>query len=181
MPKPSEGHAPIMLCYDSSDGARAAIEESAVVLGPRPAVVLTVFESLGSALLRHATAETELERDFEEISKAVVDELDSGAAKRAEATAREGAETAAAAGFDAQPLTRRAVAKAAERDTATIWRAILDEADGQDCVAIVVGSRGLSGLASTLLGSVSYGLLHHSTRPVLVTPPPRAGAGAPSL
>lgn len=170
-----------MLCYDSSDLARQAIEESAIVLGRERAVVLTVFESLGSAVLRHATAaKTELGRGFKEISHDVVDELDSGAAKRAEATAREGADAAAAAGFDAQPLTRRAVAKAAERDTATIWRAILDVADQEDSAVIVVGSRGLSGLGSALLGSVSYGLLHNSTRPVLVMPPPRARvAGKP--
>jgi nucleotide-binding universal stress UspA family protein len=53
----------------------------------------------------------------------------------------------------------------------TVWRAILDIADEQDAAVVVVGARGASGLSSALLGSVSYGLVHNSDRPVLVVPP----------
>jgi nucleotide-binding universal stress UspA family protein len=36
---------------------------------------------------------------------------------------------------------------------------------------IVVGARGLSTVASALLGSVSNAVVHHCKRPVLVVPP----------
>jgi nucleotide-binding universal stress UspA family protein len=58
-----------------------------------------------------------------------------------------------------------------ERDAVTVWRAILDAADENDAAVVVVGARGRSGIGSALLGSVSYGVVHNSTLPVLVVPP----------
>ena len=94
-------------------------------------------------------------------------------------TTAEGAELAAKAGFDAQSVARSAVSATAERASATIWQALLEVADEQNSSLIVVGTRGLSGLSSALLGSVSSGVLHHGTRPVLVIPPRQEGAGYP--
>lgn len=51
-----------------------------------------------------------------------------------------------------------------------LWRGIIDIADDRDAAAIVVGSRGLTGI-SAALGSVSHGVVHHSRRPVLLVPP----------
>jgi nucleotide-binding universal stress UspA family protein len=59
----------------------------------------------------------------------------------------------------------------AERDAATVWRAVLATADEENAEVIVLGSRSRSGLTSVLLGSVSYGVVHHSARPVLIVPP----------
>ena len=53
----------------------------------------------------------------------------------------------------------------------SVWRCIQDFADKHDAKMIVVGARGLSTLQSTMLGSVSHGLVNHSHRPVLVMPP----------
>jgi nucleotide-binding universal stress UspA family protein len=161
--------SPALLCYDGSDAARRAIERAGRVLGGGPATVLTVWESVGSAFLRHRPR-TALGRELTAISADVVGELDSGTARSAEATAQEGAELAAAAGFAATPLARRAIGRAAEREDATVWQAILHAAEELDAQVVVVGTRGRSGVRSLLIGSVSSGVLHHAQRAVLVVP-----------
>lgn len=169
----SQAGRSILLCYDGSEFAGRAIRIAGVVLGGGAAIVLTIWESVGSALLRAPVqGRTELGRDFREISEAVVDELDEGTAARAQATAAAGVEIAIAAGFDATPEARRALAKAAERDAVTVWRAILEVAEEMNAAVVVVGARGRSGLGSALLGSVSYGVAHNGKRPVLIVPAP---------
>ena len=49
-------------------------------------------------------------------------------------------------------------------------RAVLDAAEGADLV--VLGSRGLGGVKSFFLGSVSAKVMHHATCPVVVVPDP---------
>jgi nucleotide-binding universal stress UspA family protein len=163
------GGGPALLCYDGSEPARRAIERAAHVLGGGPATVLTVWETVGSAFLRHRPR-TALGRELTAISADVVGELDSGTARSAEATAQEGAELAASAGFEATPLARRAIGRAAEREDATVWQAILHAAEELDAQVVVVGTRGRSGVRSLLIGSVSSGVLHHAQRAVLVVP-----------
>jgi nucleotide-binding universal stress UspA family protein len=162
----------VLLCYDGSDTARRAIERTGHLLGGGEALVLTVWESLGSAILRHTpSGTTELGRDVKGIAEDVVDELDTSTAEAAGTTAAEGAALATAAGFDARPLARRALARAAERAEVTVWRAVLNAADEEGAEVIVLGSRGRSGVKSMVLGSVSYGVIHNSRRPVLIVPP----------
>ena len=163
---------PALLCYDGSDPARRAIERAGTLLGGGRAIVLTVWESLGSAVLRHASPlPGELGREARAIAEDVIDEIDRASSEQAQATATEGAGIAATAGFDARPEARRALARAAERDEVTIWRAIIDVADEEDARVVVLGSRGRSRVKSAVLGSVSYGVVHHSRRPLLIVPP----------
>jgi nucleotide-binding universal stress UspA family protein len=49
---------------------------------------------------------------------------------------------------------------------------ILRAADEHEALAIVVGSAGRGPVAGALLGSVTYQVVHRSTRPVVVVPTP---------
>ena len=51
-----------------------------------------------------------------------------------------------------------------------VWRTVLAEADDRDVSVVVLGSRGLTGVRSLVLGSVSHGVANHSRRPVLIIP-----------
>jgi nucleotide-binding universal stress UspA family protein len=92
------------------------------------------------------------------------EELDEASQKAAEQTAAEGVKLATERGMTAQLRTCSY--------TATISRAILAEAERVGAEAIVMGSRGLTGLKSLLLGSVSHELLQHADRTVVVVPSP---------
>jgi nucleotide-binding universal stress UspA family protein len=49
-----------------------------------------------------------------------------------------------------------------------VWKTIVETAERCDVAAIVMGSRGLTGVRSMLLGSVSNAVVHHTKRPTLV-------------
>lgn len=165
---------PVLLGYDGSDAARGAISSAGRVLGGGEAVVVTVWESVGSAILRNLPpGATELGRDARGIAEDVVDELDAATAEGAETMAAEGAALATTAGFVARPVARRALGRAAERTAVTVWRAILDAAEEEAAELIVLGSRGRSPVTSMVLGSVSYGVVNNSDWPVLIIPPGR--------
>jgi nucleotide-binding universal stress UspA family protein len=143
---------PLLICYDGSDHAKHAIRSAAGLLGDRKALVLTVWQpaaNLGAFAGYTATTDT---LNFAE--------LDRAGAETGGALAEEGARAAQAAGIDAEPLTVEA--------TGPVWKTIVDTADLHDAAAIVIGSRGLTGLRSMLLGSVSNAVVHHTERPTFV-------------
>ena len=145
---------PVLFAYDGSTHARAAIEQAGSLLRPGPAVVVTAWPTLETAA---AAALIALPSAI--VSEAVVD-IDTATREDAEAIAAKGSELAAAAGFEAEPKVIRS--------SGAVFAAILACADELDAAAIVLGSRGRSTLAATLLGSVSTGVLHHTARPVMV-------------
>jgi nucleotide-binding universal stress UspA family protein len=152
-------NGPILLCYDGSDGAGAAIAAAARVLAGRAAVVGTVWESLSTwepydpgGLLSAGVASIGSDAlKLDEIAREIGQEKLS-----------RGVELARAAGFDASG--RLAGGKT--------WRAICDLANELDASTIVLGARGLSRVQSVLLGSVSSAVTVHAGRPVLVIPSP---------
>ncbi|MFG2071601.1 Nucleotide-binding universal stress protein, UspA family [Nonomuraea maritima] len=146
----------ILVAYDGSADARAAIETVAKHLAAEPVMVVTVWEPLLVQLKKYPTAVGMLNPATEEEAHA-----------EAERHAKEGAELAAAAGLT--DVTHRAVA-----DNESIWKTIVDVADEIDASLIVTGSRGLAGVRSVLLGSVSNHVLHHAHRPTLIVPPSKA-------
>ena len=70
------------------------------------------------------------------------------------------AEIARHAGLEAEPVAMEA--------TGPVWQSIVKRAREQDAAAIVMGSRGLTGVGSILLGSVSSAVTRHADRPTLV-------------
>ncbi len=141
---------PILIAYDGSPESEEAVETAASLLGPRPAVVLTVSPPLTFAEGVLSTASLLPGVLFEDLNSA-------DALKRAET----GAEHARKAGLDAE---------ARELTGPSPWEGIVDVADEIDAAVVVVGSRGLNGLRELAVGSVSHAVASHTRRPVLVVP-----------
>ena len=145
---------PVLIAYDGSDNAKAAIEHAGAVLQHGPAVVATAWTTFeGAAPAALLALPGNMVREGAQT-------LDEAAREEAEDLAAEGAELARAAGFSAEP---RAV-----RSKGPFFAALIHLADELDARAIVAGSRGRSTLRAAVLGSVSTGLLHHTSRPVMV-------------
>jgi len=142
---------PVLYCYDGSDGAKRALQVGGQLFPDGPGLVVAVWVSVWSAVSAVAYAA---------LPQAAAEEADRASEERARELAAEGADIV---GGDAD---RRAV-----RSEGAVWETVLQLAEKTDARAIIVGSRGLTGLRSQLLGSVSHGLIHHSHRPVVVVPP----------
>lgn len=140
---------PVIYCYDGSERARHALSVAAKILGERRAVVVTVWRSSWVAVA--AAPYAFLPGD-------TMKTMDAAADDAAKSVAIEGAALVPGASARALP------------SAGSVWCAVLDFADDCDAELIVVGSRGLSGIKSTVLGSVSHGLVNHSHRSVMVVP-----------
>jgi len=149
----------LLICYDGSIDSKAAIEHAATVLRPGPAVVLTVWQPFRQVIARTAIGYG-LAPEVADI-----DEIDRFSKQTAEQRALEGAELARSAGLDAQ-------ARTVSQQTTT-GHAILRQAHELDASAIVMGSRGLTGLKSLLIGSVSHEVIQSADRTVVIVPSPK--------
>ena len=143
--------APVLICYDGSDGAERAIDVAAALLGPRHATVLDVGPPITAAESLATLSPVVPGAEFEELN-----------ADDALGRAKAGAEHARRAGF---------VTDARGGIGAPIWEGIVDVADEIDAAVIVVGSRGLNGARELFEGSVSHEVAEHAGRPVLIVPP----------
>jgi nucleotide-binding universal stress UspA family protein len=150
---------PLLICYDGSKDAKDAIRSAARLLGKTHALVLTVWEPAiepgGVAWLGESTTVVNF-----------------AAAEHGGRVAEEGVRIATEEGLDAEPKTVKAVGP--------VWKAILEIADRENAAVIAMGCRGLTGVRSLLLGSVSSAVIHHAARPTLVVPPSSVGAVAGS-
>ena len=148
----------IVICYDGSKDARAAIERGAELFPSKQATVLTVWEPFAELAARSSLG-------FGLIpSVADATEIDQASEKAAGETAAEGMKLAGELGLDA-------TSRVCSQQTTTA-RAILAEADKLGASVIVMGSRGLSGVKSLLIGSVSHEVIQHADRTVAVVPSP---------
>jgi nucleotide-binding universal stress UspA family protein len=151
--------APVMIAYDGSDAAKQAVSAAAQLFGGRPAYVVTIWEP------GLAYAMSDLDPTGPELSPVPMDiggtqELEDELQADARRTAAEGAQLARAAGLDCEALV--------VADRVSVAEALVDVAKKQSVAAIVVGSRGLTGLRARLEGSTSSAVLRHAACPVVV-------------
>jgi nucleotide-binding universal stress UspA family protein len=149
--------APYLLCFDGSEAATHAIRTAAAITGGGPALVVHVWIPPSALMFqgRHVPRSHPL--------ASAAEEFDASAREAAERLAADGTRVASAVGFQAQPL--------AIEDRHGVRRAIVALAEERAVRAVIVGARGLSAVKSALLGGVSYGIVSHCRRPVLVVPP----------
>jgi nucleotide-binding universal stress UspA family protein len=151
--------SPVMIAYDGSDAAKQAISAAAELFAGRPAYVVTVWEP------GLAYAMSDMEPTGPELSPIPMDisgaqELEDDLQVHARRTAAEGAGLAKSAGLDCEALV--------VADRVSVAEALVQVADKQSVAAIVVGSRGLTGLRARLEGSTSSAILKHASVPVVV-------------
>ncbi len=150
---------PILIGYDGSPPAEHALREAAVLLAPRAALVVVVWEA-GAAYVNV---------DVDEIPAAPMDLrtavlTDQALSDGARLMADRGAALAAELGFEAEGLT--------VADEVTVGRTLVRLAHERDAQVIVVGARGHSRLERLFLGSTSRHVVEHAPCPVLVVRPP---------
>jgi nucleotide-binding universal stress UspA family protein len=150
----------ILICYDGSADAQAAIERAGQLMPGADATVLVIWETIIETLTRTGT----LGMGFGMIGPYGEDGTDAALEKAALDTAADGVQRATTAGFVAAPrICNRQDEIAAD---------ILAVASEVDADVVVLGTRGRGGVKSLMLGSVSNAVLHHADRPVLVIPSP---------
>lgn len=150
----------ILIAYDGSADAQAAVERAGQLLKGNPATVLTVWERFVDVVTRSGGGLAAGAIDYEA--------LDRSAEEQAGRRAEEGAGLARRFGLEVQARVRVRQGSVAET--------VLAEADDVAPDAIVLGTRGLTGLKSLLLGSVSHAVLQHASVPVIVVPSPETAA-----
>src|SRR4051795_4043621 len=153
---------PVVLAYDGSAEAQAALREAVALFGHRPLIVASVWEpGLAMVTMMPLAGEPSMGYMPDPDEVAAIDRAQSGhAGDVAEAGARLARELGATA--EALPVP----------DAVNIAGTLIAIAEERDARAIVVGSRGLGGIKARVLGSTSRKLLHDTHRPVLVVRTP---------
>ena len=150
--------SPVLIAYDGSEVSRAAVRHAAELFAGRPAVLATVWEP-GLAAVPVGLPDTIGVSDLP-LDRATVEAVDRAQREHASTVAGDGAEFARSLGMVAEPQ--------AVPDEVDVADTLIGIARERGAAAVVVGSHGISGLRSRLLGSVSRKLLQHCDRPVLV-------------
>ena len=148
----SRAEGPLLVCYDGSADARNAVERAGVLFPGHDAVVVTAWQP--------ATGVGNFAWAGEAVGPVDFFELDRAAAEECTRVAEEGAHLAQEAGLGAEPLAVPAAGP--------VWATIVELADRYNAAAIVMGSRGLTGVRSMLHGSTSSAVMQHAERPALV-------------
>jgi nucleotide-binding universal stress UspA family protein len=149
--------ARILMAYDGSPDADAAIERITELMPGGDLTVLSVWEPFIDEALRTGSAGVGAMVPF--AGDADIDEATREAALQSASVA---AQRATAAGLHASPRIASGHGGVA--------RAILKVAGELDADLVVLGTRGRGGVTSFLLGSVSHAVVQHADRAVLIVP-----------
>src|SRR3954447_13361629 len=150
----------IVVAYDASPEADHALRVAAQMLGPRRVVIATVWEE--GMTVATAVPSTEFGMSPAPLDVETALEDDIAVHAHAERVAAQGAELARSLGLEADPV--------AIADEVNVAETLVHLANERGAEVVVVGSRGLTGLRSRLLGSTSHAVLRHAHLPVLVVP-----------
>jgi nucleotide-binding universal stress UspA family protein len=150
--------APFLIAYDSSEVSRAAVSRAAELFAERPAVLVTVWEP-GLASIPVGPPDP-VGVSPPPPDPATVEAIDRLQHERATSVAAEGAELARSLGLTAEAQV--------VPDQVDVADTLIEIARERNAAVVVVGSHGISGLRTRLLGSVSRKLIEHCDRPVLV-------------
>ena len=153
------GDAPVLIAYDGSELAKAGLRHAAELFPGRRAVIATVWEP-GLAAAAPVGQPDSLGFGSLPPDPATVEAVDDAQRDHASQMAAEGAELARSLGLEAEahPVP----------DELDVADTLLEIAREREAAAIAVGSHGISGLRSRLVGSVARKLIEHADRPVLV-------------
>ena len=148
---PSES---VLVCYDDSTAARAAVRAAVRLFPDTELVIMSVWKRF------------ETPRVSEMIALQPHDVLRMATALKAEAqaVARRGVELAVSLGAEATPCVVEA--------SGSVWRTIVEHADTSAYPAVVLGARAHSALAGAMLGGVATMVVTHSQSPVTVVHAP---------
>jgi nucleotide-binding universal stress UspA family protein len=146
---------PLVICYDDSNEARAALDHAAELLPGARALVVTLWKRVVDEAVSPAARPP--------ISDPTA--VEQAPQRAAEEIAAEGAYRAELAGLDAEGLAVEA--------TGALWEAVEKVAEAHDALLVVCGTD-RSGMRSSLPGHLPHALVSHVSRPVLVVPSPKA-------
>ena len=162
--------ARLLIAFDGSAAAEAAVRAAAALFPGARATVLTIHEPVVGPVTAFRAGGALMSPELVEQSIA---ELERELVGEAKAAAAEGARLAETIGLVAEP-----VVAPGERQP---WEPLLSAAAEEGADVVVCGTRGRGAVARSVLGSTSSSLLHHAERAVLIVPEAEAPADGPAL
>jgi nucleotide-binding universal stress UspA family protein len=162
--------AGLLIAFDSSAAAEAAVRAAGALFPGSRATVLTIHKPAVGAVTAFRAGGGLMAPDLVEQHIA---ELEQELVAEAETAAAEGAKLAEAMGLAAEA----AIARGARQP----WEPILATAAERGADVVVCGSRGRGAVARSVLGSTSSSLLHHAQRTMLIVPEAEATPDGPAL
>jgi nucleotide-binding universal stress UspA family protein len=150
---------PVVIAFDGSPAALHGLRETAALLGPRPGLVVVVWEA-GAAYDLATIPSRSLDLPPGRLDLRPAAELDQGLYTDALELARRGAAIAVSLGMPAEGV--------AVADEKSVRDTLVRVAREVGAAAVAVGKHDHGALHDVLLGSTAEGLLRYAPCPVLV-------------